>query len=140
VCALLAAGRPAFAQQSTRVIFLHHSCGENLINEGSVREGLTGLGYEFYDHGYNGDGLRLADGSHSGANFDVPGDNTDPDGFAEIFAQPLHDPPDNTFSPNPASRSATSGTTISWTSTNPTTSPSATGWIIPGRPLQRLCL
>jgi len=82
----------------TSIIFLHHSCGENLINEGGVREGLTALGYEFYDHGYNGDGLRLADGSYSGTNFDVPGDNTDPDGFAEIFAQPLHDPPDNTFS------------------------------------------
>ena len=82
----------------TSIIFLHHSCGENLINEGSVREGLTPLGYEFYDHGYNSDGLRLADGSYSGTNFDVPGDNTNPDGFAEIFAQPLHDPPDNTFS------------------------------------------
>ncbi|MFQ6100807.1 MAG: carbohydrate binding domain-containing protein [Anaerolineae bacterium] len=82
----------------TRIIFLHHSCGENLINEGSVREGLTALGYEFYDHGYNGDGLRLADGSYTGTDFDVPDDNTDPDGLAEIFVQPLHDPPDNTFS------------------------------------------
>jgi hypothetical protein len=77
---------------------LHHSCGHNLIEQGGVREGLTALGYEFYDHGYNDDGLRLADGSYTGANFDVPGDNTDPDGFAEIFAQPLHDPPDNAFS------------------------------------------
>ena len=95
---LLATGHPALAQQPTRIIFLHHSCGENLINEGGVREGLTALGYEFYDHGYNEEGLRLADGSYTGANFDVPGDNTDPDGFADIFAQPLHDPPDNTFS------------------------------------------
>ncbi len=84
--------------EATRIIFLHHSCGENLINEGGVREGFTVLGYEFYDHGYNDEGLRLADGSYSGTNFDVPGDNTDPDGMAEIFAQPLHDPPDNTFS------------------------------------------
>jgi hypothetical protein len=94
---LLAAGRPVQAQ-ATRIIFLHHSCGENLINQGGVREGLTTLGYEFYDHGYNGDGLRLADGSYTGTHFDVPGDNTDPDGFAAIFAQPLHDLPDNTFS------------------------------------------
>jgi hypothetical protein len=94
---ILAVGRPALAQ-ATRIIFLHHSCGENLINQGSVREGLTALGYEFYDHGYNGDGLRLADGSYTGTHFDVPDDNTDPDGFAAIFAQPLHDPPDNTFS------------------------------------------
>jgi hypothetical protein len=89
---------PPVSAQSTRIIFLHHSCGENLINEGGVREGLTAIGYEFYDHGYNDDGLRDADGSNTGRNFDVPGDNTDPDGIAEIFSQPLHDPPDNTFS------------------------------------------
>ena len=94
---LLAAGYPTVAQ-TVRIIFLHHSCGQNLIEQGGVREGLTALGYEFYDHGYNGDGLRLADGSYTGTNFDVPDDNTDPDGLAAIFAQPLHDPPDNTFS------------------------------------------
>lgn len=88
---------PALAQ-ATRILFLHHSTGESLIEEGDVREGLTALGYEFFDHGYNDDGLRLADGSYTGTHYDVPGDNTDPDGFAEIFAQPLHDPPDNTFS------------------------------------------
>lgn len=87
----------AFAQ-GVRIIFLHHSCGANLIAEGGVREGLTALGYEFYDHGYNEEGLVLADGTWTGTNFDVPGDNTDPDGYAAIFAQPLHDPPDNTFS------------------------------------------
>jgi hypothetical protein len=86
------------AAQGIRIIFLHHSCGANLIAEGGVREGLTALGYEFYDHGYNDDGLVLADGTWTGANFDVPGDNTDPDGYADIFGQPLHDPPDNTFS------------------------------------------
>lgn len=89
---------PPAAAQTTRIIFLHHSCGHNLIEQGGVREGVTARGYEFYDHGYNGDGLRLADGSYTGTHFDVPGDNTDPDGMAEIFAQPLHDPPDNTFS------------------------------------------
>jgi hypothetical protein len=89
--------QPAVAQ-GTRIIFLHHSCGANLIAEGGVRERLTALGYEFYDHGYNEEGLVLADGTWTGTNFDVPGDNTDPDGYAAIFAQPLHDPPDNTFS------------------------------------------
>jgi len=96
--AALVAGGPARAQTPTRIIFLHHSCGENLINQGGVREGLTARGHEFWDHGYNGEGLRRADGSYTGSNFDVPGDNTDPDGFAAIFSQPLHDPPDNTFS------------------------------------------
>jgi hypothetical protein len=101
VCLLLAfvllVHAPAHAQ-GIRVIFLHHSCGQNLIEEGGVREGLAALGYAFYDHGYNDDGLRLADGTYTGTDFDVPDDNTDPDGFAAIFAQPLHDPPDNTFS------------------------------------------
>jgi hypothetical protein len=84
--------------QGARIIFLHHSCGANLIAEGGVREALTALGYEFYHHGYNEDGLVLSDGTWAGTNFDVPGDNTDPDGYAVIFAQPLQDPPDNTFS------------------------------------------
>jgi hypothetical protein len=83
---------------SSSIIFLHHSCGANLIAQGSLREQLAALGYAFYDHGYNGDGLVLADGTWSGRHFDVPDDNTNPDGLAAIFAQPLHDPPDNTFS------------------------------------------
>jgi hypothetical protein len=82
----------------SRIIFLHHSCGANLIEQGNVRQLLTDLGYEFYDHGYNGDGLVLADGTWTGTSFDVPDENTDPDGYANIFAQPLNDPPDNTFS------------------------------------------
>jgi hypothetical protein len=82
----------------SRVMFLHHSCGANLIEQGGLRQLLTDLGYEFYDHGYNGDGLVLADGTWTGTNFDVPDDNTNPDGYANIFAQPLDDPPDNTFS------------------------------------------
>jgi hypothetical protein len=84
--------------ESGSVIFLHHSVGESLIEEGDVRYRLIDLGYEFYDHGYNDDGLVLSDGTWTDSNFDVPDDNTDPDGFADIFAQPLHDPPDNTFS------------------------------------------
>lgn len=87
----------AQAQGSIRIIWLHHSVGFGII-DGGVREGLTARGYQFFDHGYNGDGLRLADGSTPGANFDVPGDNTDPDGLAAIFSQELHIPPDNTFS------------------------------------------
>ena len=95
---LLTSALSAQAQSPVRIIFLHHSCGHNLIEQGDVRQGLTARGYEFYDHGYNGDGLRLADGSYTGTHFDVPGDNTNPDGLAEIFSQPLHDPPDNAFS------------------------------------------
>jgi hypothetical protein len=89
---------PARGAGVSRIIFLHHSTGAGLIEQGDVRRRLTDLGYEFYDHGYNDEGLGLADGASAGRDFDVPDDNTDPDGFAAIFAQPLHDPPDNTFS------------------------------------------
>jgi hypothetical protein len=89
---------PPSGGEFSRIIFLHHSCGANLIEQGGLRQLLTDLGYEFYDHGYNEDGLVLADGTWTGTNFDVPDDNTDPDGYANIFAQPLDDPPDNTFS------------------------------------------
>ena len=69
LCVLLAViwctALPALAQP-TRIFFLHHSCGHNLIEQGGVREGLTALGYEFYDHGYNEHGLCLADGSYRG--------------------------------------------------------------------------
>ena len=80
------------------VVLLHHSVGANLIEQGGLRQRFTDLGYQFYDHGYNDDGLVLADGAPAGSNFDVPDDNTDPDGLAAIFAQELHDPPDNTLS------------------------------------------
>jgi hypothetical protein len=99
----LYAGAPPLApapadSQDKRIIFLHHSCGSNLIDQGGVRDGLTARGYQFYDHGYNDEGLRLPDGSSAGANFAVPDDNTDPNGLAAVFSQPLHDTPDNTFS------------------------------------------
>jgi hypothetical protein len=81
-----------------KIIFLHHSTGEALIAEGGVRERLTALGYEFYDHGYNDDGLRLANGQSANMNFNIPDDNTDPNGFNTLFAQPVHTPPDNAFS------------------------------------------
>ncbi len=81
-----------------RIIFMHHSTGEGLIRDGGVRELFTALGYEFWDHGYNDEGLRDADGNYTGINWDVPGDNTDPDGWYDIFMQPFTDPPTNTFS------------------------------------------
>jgi hypothetical protein len=89
---------PSPESNFSRIIFLHHSVGANLIQQGAVRQRLTDLGYEFYDHGYNGDGLTLADSAPAGRDFGVPDDNTNPDGFADIFAQPLDDPPDNAFS------------------------------------------
>ncbi len=81
-----------------KIIFLHHSTGEALIAEGGVRERLTALGYEFYDHGYNDDGLTLANGQRANMSFNIPDDNTDPDGFNALFAQPVTSPPTNALS------------------------------------------
>ncbi len=90
---------PVAAQaQPVRIIFMHHSTGAGLIAQGGVREGFTALGYEFWDHGYNDDGLVDAEGNWLGVNWDMPGDNTDPDGWRDIFAQPVTSPPTNTFS------------------------------------------
>jgi hypothetical protein len=86
----------------TNVIFLHHSTGLGLIREGNVRPLLTELGYQFWDHGYNHEGLVRPDGRPARANYRIPGDrghgNTDVDGLVELFTQPVTDPPANAFS------------------------------------------
>ncbi len=81
-----------------RVLFLHHSVGANLIDQGNVRALFAAEGYDFWDHGYNVEGLRDPKGDRVEPGFDILNDNTDPDGFAAIFAQPVHNPPDNTLS------------------------------------------
>jgi hypothetical protein len=100
VVALLAFGFGGAAAQDDEpisIIFMHHSTGLGII-QGGVREGFTALGYDFWDHGYNEEGLVDPAGNYLGTNWDVPGDNTDPDGWYEIFQQPYTDPPTNTFS------------------------------------------
>ncbi|MCB9451075.1 MAG: hypothetical protein H6672_06525 [Anaerolineaceae bacterium] len=80
------------------IIFMHHSTGLGVIQGGHLRGAFTDLGYAFWDHGYNDEGLVDPAGEYLGINWDVPGDNTDPDGWYEIFQQPFTDPPTNTFS------------------------------------------
>ncbi|MBP7733735.1 MAG: hypothetical protein KA140_08300 [Caldisericia bacterium] len=80
------------------IVFLHHSCGSNWIADGQIREKLTKAEFEFWDHGYNEEGLRNPKGDHTGTNYGVPGDNTNPDGYTNIFAQQRTNPPTNTLS------------------------------------------
>jgi hypothetical protein len=82
----------------TNAIFLHHSTGRNLIRQGGVRERLTKADFQFWDHDYNFEGLIRPDGTRAGYSYGVPGDNTDPDGLAHIFAQPVYPVPLNAFS------------------------------------------
>jgi hypothetical protein len=71
----------------TNVFFLHHSVGNNLINQGNLREQFQQAGIDFWDQGYRYDGMRGPDGQDTGFWYPVPGDNTDPDGLARVFAQ-----------------------------------------------------
>ena len=82
----------------TNVIFLHHSTGRNLIEQGGVRERLTEAGYDFWDHDYTWPGLRRPDESPTNYSYNIPDDNTDPDGLAEIFGQRTYGIPWNAFS------------------------------------------
>ena len=82
----------------TDVIFLHHSVGHNLIEQGSVRQAFTQAGYSFFDHDYNWPGLTDPSGQEKGYNYDVPEDNTDINGLARIFSQPVYPLPINTLS------------------------------------------
>jgi hypothetical protein len=91
-------------QKYTNIIFLHHSTGDNLIHQGNVRPLFTSKGYDFWDHDYNSPGLSLPNGNPANYNYNVPDDNTNPDGYNNIFQQPyyttpLHPaPPTNCFS------------------------------------------
>jgi hypothetical protein len=94
---------PAMADDITNIFFLHHSTGGNLISQGNVRSLIAtyntqhGTSYEFWDHGYNGDGVHDQSNTYY-SNYNIPDDNTNPDGFNVLFAQPVHTPPDNAFS------------------------------------------
>jgi len=86
----------------TNVIFLHHSTGGALIQEGNVRALLTERGYRFWDHGYNSEGLIRPDDTPTRSSYRIPGGrgqgNTDVDGLVTLFVQPVTDPPSNAFS------------------------------------------
>lgn len=83
---------------STDIIFLHHSVGHNLIAQTNLREKLTQMGYAFWDQDYNSPGLTKPDGTLAGYSYPVPGDNTNPDGLAALFSQPVYPLPINAFS------------------------------------------
>ncbi len=82
----------------TDIIFLHHSAGNNLIEQGDVRELFTQAGYHFWDQSYNAQGLRDPYGELIGYAYSVPRDNTDPDGLARVFRQGVYDLPINALS------------------------------------------
>jgi hypothetical protein len=74
-----------------KLFFLHHSVGENLINQGNIRAVISaynsanGSSYELWDHGYNEQGLFNGSGAAVGISYDIPDDNTNPDGFLNLW-------------------------------------------------------
>lgn len=98
VKAVLDSSSVAASNDFTNVIFLHHSTGGSLIEQGEMREAFSAAGYDFWDHGYNDQGLTRPDGTPAGYSYSIPKDNTDPDGFARIFSQRLYPWPLNALS------------------------------------------
>lgn len=81
---ILAAAEPS---PHPSVLFLHHSCGRNLVRQGAVRELLTRAGVAFWDHDYNREGSALTDpqGQPAGCYW-IPDNNLWADGYAALFA------------------------------------------------------
>ena len=79
------------AQSLTNLFFLHHSVGNGLVVGGDMRGTIAaynstqGTHFGLWDHGYNSDGLRNPAGEETGTNYDIPGDNTDPDGLHDLW-------------------------------------------------------
>jgi hypothetical protein len=86
------------APEFSNVVFLHHSVGHNLIEQGGLRELFTQAGYQFWDHDYNYIGLTDPAGNPTGYSYAIPEDNTDPDGLYRIFRQREYPLPLNAFS------------------------------------------
>lgn len=85
---------------ATKIIFLHHSVGQAILNDGQLRQQLSMLAanFQLFDHGYNAEGLHDAQGNSCQLNYAIPEDDTAPAGFAALFSQPFTNPPANAFS------------------------------------------
>ncbi|MCL5798362.1 MAG: hypothetical protein M1366_06220 [Patescibacteria group bacterium] len=97
-----------------KLLFIHHSTGANLIRQGNLRQILKKKipTLQFWDHSYNllplwqvtarivpyQTGLSDKDGHLTGIDFRIEIANTDPQGYANLFSQPVNVPADNAFS------------------------------------------
>lgn len=74
-----------------RALFIHHSVGANLIDQGNIRGLFTtyntsaGKSFEFWDQGYRSDGLRDASGVKSSTNLANPTDDTSPNDYYNLW-------------------------------------------------------
>jgi hypothetical protein len=84
--------------KNNNILFLHHSVGVGFIRDGNLRGLLREKGYQLWDQGYRGDQLAGPDGIPLGFSYNIPADNTDPDGFYALFSQKKYDLPLNGLS------------------------------------------
>jgi hypothetical protein len=89
---LVGLGQPSSAAAAgNRLFFLHHSTGRNLVNQGGLRDQLAtmkaadGSSFTFWDHDYNYVGLSNAAGELVSWTYEIPNDNTDPDGLHRLW-------------------------------------------------------
>jgi hypothetical protein len=81
----------AQAETQENLFFLHHSTGRHLVTDGLVRNWITdlnqelGSGFVLWDHDYNYLGLSNPDGVLTDRCYNIPGDNTDPDGLHNLW-------------------------------------------------------
>lgn len=77
----------------TNLFFLHHSTGDGFVVQGNMRGYIKKYNtknkttFQFWDHGYNGDGLRNPAGQSTGTSYEIPDDNTDPIGLYRLWAK-----------------------------------------------------
>ena len=93
--ALLVLMLPAVALAAgPRMFFLHHSTGRNMLDYGNARAYLAQVNaqkttqLQLWDHDYNYIGLTDPAGNLLNRHFNIPGDNTYPDGLHYLFTEP----------------------------------------------------
>lgn len=97
-----------------KLLFIHHSTGANLILQGDLRALLKSRipTLELWGHSYNllpwwqltahifpyHTGLSDQNGKLTGTDYKIEITNTDPQGYADLFSEEIHSPPDNALS------------------------------------------
>lgn len=71
----------------SKALFIHHSIGRQILDEGRLREKLAASvpSLTLWDHDYNERGLSDGSGSPVGRSFPIPGDDTDPEGLLRVL-------------------------------------------------------
>lgn len=94
--------------KKTRILFIHHSTGGNLIREGHLRQALKKINpsLELWDHNYNLmpilpwlfftythlQGLSNSIGNYTGIDYQIVVSNNSPREYADIFSRNIEDP------------------------------------------------